>query len=117
MIVITVKEYAEQENISEAGVRKKVAKGFPRSVIVDGNTYIVIEDKSIQIIKDLKAKVRLQNSRIKTLKAEAIPVQTHAHYIKRLEDRADKFEELYIEATKKRDETYENVINTYLLPK
>ena len=69
MNLVTVREYAKTEGISEQGVRKRVSSKLVQSVQLDNNLYIIIEDKSIQIIKDLKSKIKLLNSNIKRQKA------------------------------------------------
>lgn len=116
MKLISVREYAKAENISEQGARKRVASQLVKSVQLDENQYIVIEDKSPSIIKDLKSKIRLLQSNIKSLKLEAIAVQNQSEYIKRLEDRIDNLETKLDESTAKKEELYEKVINTIMLP-
>jgi len=117
MKLTTVRDYAKAEGLSEQGARKRVASGLVKSVQLDANTYIVTADNSGEIIREYRAKVRLLNSRIKTLKAESVSVQNQADYIKRLEDRVDKLEESLDASTMKKEELYEKVINTLAIPR
>ena len=115
MKLITVKEYAKQQRISETAVRKRVTSKLCKSVQFNDLVYIVVKDNSPQIIKDLKSKIRLLNSNIKTLKAQATAVQNQADYIKRLENRVDTLEEQLQQSTAKKEELYEKVINTVMI--
>jgi len=66
--LITVKDYSKLYDISETATRKRIASKFLVSCQLEGLTYVAIEDSSLQIIKDLKSKIRLLNARIKTAK-------------------------------------------------
>lgn len=119
MKLITVKEYAKIEGLTEQGARKRVASELVKSVQLEGTIYIVVEDKSPIIIKELKAKIRLLNSNIKTLKLQATAVQNQDEFIKKLENRIEylenKIDDLFNKldaSTEKKQELYEKVINT-----
>jgi uncharacterized small protein (DUF1192 family) len=113
--LISVREYAKAENISEQGARKRVATKLVKSVQLKENLYIVVEDKSVNTIKELKNKIKLLQSNIKTLKLEAITVMKQEDYIKRLEDRITLLETKLDESTAKKEELYEKVINTVMI--
>ena len=115
MKLITVKEYAKIEHISEQGARKRIASKLVKSVQLDDIIYIVTEDKSPQIIKDLKHKIKLLNSNIKTLKLQATTVTNQSEYIKRLEDRISMLETKLDDSTAKKEELYEKVISTIMI--
>jgi len=115
MKLITVKEYSKMEHISEQGARKRIASKLVKSVQLDDTIYIVIEDKNPQIIKDLKQKIKLLNSNIKSLKLQAITVTNQSEYIKRLEDRISTLETKLDDSTAKKEELYEKVLATILL--
>ena len=116
MKLVTVKEYAKKENISDQGVRKRIASGLVDSVQLRDNIFIVVDDTSAEIIKDLKAKIRLLNSNIRTYKEKVVVIQHREDYVDRLEKRVDMLETKFDEAINKRDELYEKVINTLMLP-
>jgi len=115
MKLITVKEYAKIEHISEQGARKRIASKLVKSVQLDDIIYIAVEDKSPQIIKDLKQKIRLLNSNIKSLKLQATTVTNQSEYIKRLEDRISSLEAKLDDSTAKKEELYEKVISTIMI--
>lgn len=115
MKLISVREYAKAKNISEQGARKRVASKLVKSVQLDENLYIVIEDKSVNTIKELRNKIKLLQSNIRTLKSEATAVLNQAEYTKRLEDRIDNLETKLDDATAKKEELYEKVINTVMI--
>jgi len=122
MRLITVREYAKQEGLTEQGVRKRVTSKLIKSVQLDELSYIVIEDKSPTIIKDLKSKIKLLNSNIKTLKAQAQVVINQDEHINKLENRVEylekKLDDLFTkleESTSKKEELYEKVISTVLI--
>ncbi len=117
MKLITVKEYATIEKISEQGARKRVSSGLVQSVQLDNNTYIIIIDTSLQIIKDFKQKIKLLNANIRTYKEKVSALQYREDYVKRLEDRVDKLERSLEASTEKKEELYEKVITTVMLPK
>ena len=123
MKLITIKEYAKQAAISEQGARKRVASKLVDSCQLSGSLYVVVSDNSDQVIKDLKSKARLLNSKIKTLKAENITVVDQAEEIKYLRGRIITLEEDLRTAaerlnasTSKKEDLYEKVINT-LIPR
>ena len=113
--LISVREYAKAENISEQGARKRVATKLVKSVQLKENLYIVVEDKSVNTIKELRHKIKLLQSNIKSFKLEAITVMKQEDYIKRLEDRITLLETKLDESTAKKEELYEKVINTVMI--
>lgn len=115
MKLLSIAKYAKQENITDQGARKRVSSKLVRSVQLDESIYIVIEDTSPVIIKDLKHKIRLLQSNIKALKLEAITVMKQEDYIKRLENRVDTLETKLDESTAKKEELYEKVISTVMI--
>jgi len=122
MRLITVREYAKQEGLTEQGVRKRVTSKLIKSVQLDELTYIVIDDNRPGVIKDLKSKIKLLNSNIKTLKAQAQVVINQDEHIKKLENRVEyleqKLDDLFTkleESTSKKEELYEKVISTVLI--
>jgi predicted RNase H-like nuclease (RuvC/YqgF family) len=115
MKLISVREYAKAENISEQGARKRVASKLVKSVQLDENLYIVVEDKSVNTIKELRHKIKLLQSNIKSFKLEAVTVMNQSDYIKRLEDRITLLETKLDESTAKKEELYEKVINTVMI--
>lgn len=118
MKLVTVAEYAKQEGISVQGVSKRVASGLVQSVKLDDNlTYIVVVDTSVQVIKEIKSKVKLLNANIRTLKEKVVTIQHREDYVKRLEHRVDMLEKKLDDSTTKKEELYEKVINTLALPK
>lgn len=117
MKLATVKEYAIQEGISEQGARKRVASELVQSVQLDNNTYIIVPDTSLQIIKDLKSKIKLLNANIRTYKERVSTLQYREDYVHRLENRVDKLETSLEASTSKKEELYEKVITTVMLPK
>ena len=121
MKLISVREYAKAENISEQGARKRVASKLVKSVQLkdkeseNETLYIVIEDKSQNTIKELRNKIKLLQSNIKSFKLEAVTVTNQSDYIKRLEDRITLLETKLDESTAKKEELYEKVINTVMI--
>ena len=113
--LISVREYAKAENISEQGARKRVATKLVKSVQLKENLYIVVEDKSVNTIKELRHKIKLLQSNIKSFKLEAVTVMNQSDYIKRLEDRITLLETKLDESTAKKEELYEKVINTVMI--
>ena len=113
--LISVREYAKAENISEQGARKRVATKLVKSVQLKENLYIVVEDKSVNTIKELKNKIKLLQSNIKSFKLEAVTVTNQSDYIKKLEDRITLLETKLDESTAKKEELYEKVINTVMI--
>ncbi len=116
MKLVTVREYATAEKISEQGARKRVSSGLVQSVQLAGNSYVIVEDTSVQTIKDLKSKVKLLNANIRTLKEKVITIEHRADYVKRLENRVDLLEIKLEESTEKKEELYEKVLATVMLP-
>ena len=117
MKIVTVKEYAKSESISEQGARKRVASKLVESCKIGDNLYIVVEDDSIATVDKLKTKVKLLQAQVKTYKAQAETVAAREDYVKRLESRVDKLEESLSSATEKKEELYEKVLAQVLLPK
>lgn len=115
MKLITVREYATIEKISEQGARKRVASKLVKSVQLEGTIYIVVEDKSPAIIKELKQKIKLLNSNIKTLRLQSTAVMDQESYIHRLENRITMLETKLDESTAKKEELYEKVINVIMI--
>jgi hypothetical protein len=113
---MTVKEYAKYERISEQGVRKRVASKLVKSVQLDDNQYIVVNNFYIQNIKDLKQKISLLTSQNKTLKAEKVSIIKQDEEIEYLRDRVKSLEGSLEASTAKKEELYEKVINTLALP-
>jgi predicted RNase H-like nuclease (RuvC/YqgF family) len=113
--LISVREYAKAENISEQGARKRVATKLVKSVQLKENLYIVVEDKSVNTIKELRHKIKLLQSNIKSFKLEAVTVANQSDYIKKLEDRITLLETKLDESTAKKEELYEKVINTVMI--
>ncbi len=111
MKLVTVKEYAVLEKISDQGVRKRLDSGVLSSVQHLGNTYIVIEDNSGQIIKDLKAKIRLLNANVRALRVQAVAVADREEEVQYLRDRMQLLETKLDASTEKKEELYEKVIN------
>lgn len=117
MKLVTVREYAKQEGITEQGARKRVASQLVKSVQLDDNHYIVIEDRCQDTIKELRHKIKLLQSNIKSFKLEAVTVTNQSDYIKRLENRITLLETKLDESTAKKEELYEKVISTVMLPR
>ena len=122
MILLTVKEYAKQEAISETAVRKRVLSGLCLSTQLNDLTYIAIEDNQPSIIKDLRNKIRLLNAKINTLKSESKAVNRQNDYVDKLESRVDylesKIDDLMTkleESTIKKESLYEKVLNTLVI--
>lgn len=122
MRLITVREYAKQEGLTEQGVRKRVTSKLIKSVQLNELTYIVIDDNRPDVIKDLKSKIKLLNSNIKTLKAEAQVIRNQDEYVNKIENRVEylekKLDDLFAkleESTSKKEELYEKVISTVLI--
>lgn len=115
MKLISVREYAKAENISEQGARKRVVSKLVKSVQLDDNLFIVIEDNSQNTIKELRHKIKLLQSNIKSFKLEAVTVTNQSDYIKKLEDRITLLETKLDESTAKKEELYEKVINTVMI--
>ena len=115
MKLLSIAKYAKQENITDQGARKRVSSKLVKSVQLDENIYIVVDDKCPGIIKDLKHKIRLLQSNIKSLKLEAITVMKQEDYINRLETRVETLETKLDESTAKKEELYEKVINTVMI--
>lgn len=115
MKLITVREYAKQEGLSEQGARKRVSSKLVKSVQLEDTIYIIIEDTSQTIIKELRHKIKLLQSNIKSLKLEVRTVTNQSDYIARLEHRVTTLETKLDESTAKKEELYEKVINTVMI--
>lgn len=91
-ILLTVKEYAKQEGLSEQAIRKQVASKLCQSIIVDKITYIIIDDTTI---KKLKQNIKNKNSQIRELKLklEVKNSSDNDRYIQELEKQNKKLEE------------------------
>lgn len=92
MELISVKEYCKRENITDAGARKRVSSGFVKSIILDDITYLIVENTRDQEVKDLKAKLRSANDKIKLLKAEKQVVLNQEAHIEKLENKIAELE-------------------------
>jgi len=61
-VLLTIKEYAKVEGLSEIGARKRVSSRYIKSIILDSITYVIHEDKRLEIakqsIKDKNAIIR-----------------------------------------------------------
>ena len=117
MKLITVKEYAKQEGLSEQGARKRVASKLVQSVQLEDNLlYVVVDDVSGVAIEKLKNRVKLLSAQVKTLKAESIAVMKQEEEIEYLRERVKSLETKLDDSTMKKEELYEKVLATLMLP-
>lgn len=103
--LITIKEYCKFQKITDAGARKQITSGKIMGVILDDQTYIVIESNEIDL---LKASLKSAREKIKTLQAQALLYSNQSEYIKKLETKIEDLEN-------KKDVLYEKVIGQYAL--
>lgn len=110
-ILLSVKEYCKKFKVTDAAVRKNKSLNTVKHKDL---TYIVIEDSSVETLKN---KVKLQNANIKALKNE---VQTHTKQddiiqeqksrIRKLEDRIESLESKLDKQIDQKEVLYEKVI-------
>jgi len=117
MKLLTVREYAKYEGISDQAVRKRLNTGNINTIQLDGVTHVIVEDNSGEIIKELRAKIRLLNSNVRALKAQAATVIKQDDEIKYLRDRVRILEDDLRASTKKKEELYESVITFQIAAK
>lgn len=101
-ILLTIKEYAKQEGLSEIAVRKRVSSNYNEIIKIGKETYIIEDDT---IIQKLKQNLKNKNSQIRELKLK-LSVQNSSNndkYIQELEKQNKKLEE---ELSKSFDKNY-----------
>ena len=110
MKLVILKDYIKQSKLSESGVRKSIKSNNLKSVEYENNTYIIIEDKDKEIIKDLRNKNKIINSKVRELKKELLLYENQKETINKLENKIDKLENKLEQQTEKKEELYEKVI-------
>ncbi len=117
--LITVREYSKAHDISEQATRKRIASKLLTSCQLDNLTYVAVEDISNVVIKDLKNKIKLLNSKVSTLRATvagAVKQDEEIAYLRdrvlRLEDDLRVSNERLFTSTNKKEELYEKVFTT-----
>jgi len=120
--LITVKEYSKLHDISEQATRKRISTKLLSSCQLNDLTYIAVEDAAPQTIKDLKSKIKLLQSNIKTLKATSDKAAKQEEEINYLRGRVLSLEEdlrisneRLFNSTAKKEELYEKVINVVMI--
>ncbi len=122
MVLITIREYSKQEGISEQATRKRVSSGIVKGCVVDGLQYIAMQDIRDEVIKDLKAKIKLlnANNRAYKIKSKSVLMQEKEFdYLRQriigLEKDLKETQERLYSATDKKEELYEKVITTIMI--
>lgn len=110
--LLTVKEYCKLQKITDAGARKQIVSGRIISVILDDQTYIVIESNEVDL---LKASLKSAREKVKTLQAEALVYLNQSEQIKRLENKVELLEEKLDIQRDDKEKLYEKVIGQYAL--
>lgn len=111
-ILLTVKEYAKIEGLTEQAIRKQVASKLCQSTIIDKITYIIEDDA---IIQKLKQNVKNKNSQIRELKLKS-KINTNSNderYIKELERQNEKLEAKLEKKNKKIDKLHDQKDTMY----
>lgn len=104
--LITVKDYCSKNKISDTAARKQITANKIESVVLDGITYIVIENNDKE---KLKATLKLKNKEIQALKAKAQYFEDQKETIKKLEEKIEKMEDRIEKEREKKDEIYEKI--------
>lgn len=117
-VLLTIKEYAKKEGLSEIAVRKRVSSNYTKSINFDKTTYVVYEDNQVE-----KLKIRIKNSNAKIrelkLKLEVKNSTNDERYIEELNKQIDKLETKLEKKNKKidklqdqKDTMYEKFLGT-----
>lgn len=111
-ILLTIKEYAKQEGLSEIAVRKRVSSNYNEIIKIGKETYIIEDDT---IIQKLKQNVKNKNSQIRELKLKSKINTTlnDERYIKELERQIDKLEAKIEKKNKKIDKLHDQKDTMY----
>lgn len=117
-ILLTVKEYAKKEGLSEQAIRKQVASKLCQSIIIDKITYIVTDDAAV---KKLKQNIKNKNSQIRELKLKLEVknssndykyIQELVRQIEKLEHKLEKREKKIDKLQDQKDIMYEKFLGT-----
>jgi len=121
-VLLTIKEYAKVEGLSEIGARKRVSSKYIKSIILDSITYVIHEDKRLEIakqsikdknaiIRELKLKNELHNGKNinedKVIQLLNKQVKYFKKDIKKKDKKIDKLSD-------KKDGLYEEFISSML---
>ena len=121
-VLLTIKEYAKVEGLSEIGARKRVSSRYIKSIILDSITYVIHEDKRLEIakqsikdknaiIRELKLKNELHNGKNinedKVIQLLNKQVKYFKKDIKKKDKKIDKLSD-------KKDGLYEEFISSML---
>ncbi|MCP4971342.1 MAG: hypothetical protein GY932_12215 [Arcobacter sp.] len=111
-ILLTIKEYAKKEGLSEIAVRKRVSSNYNEIIKIGKETYIIEGDT---IIQKLKQNVKNKNSQIRELKLKS-KINTTSNderYIKELERQNEKLEAKIEKKNKKIDKLHDQKDTMY----
>lgn len=111
-ILLTIKEYAKKEGLSEIAVRKRVSSNYNEIIKIGKETYIIEDDTTIQ---KLKQNIKNKNSQIRELKLKS-KINTTSNderYIKELERQNEKLEAKLEKKNKKIDKLHDQKDTMY----
>lgn len=111
-ILLTIKEYAKKEGLSEIAIRKRVSSNYNEIIKIGKETYIIEDDT---VIQKLKQNVKNKNSQIRELKLKS-QINTNSNderYIKELERQNEKLEAKLEKKNKKIDKLHEQKDTMY----
>ena len=90
-VLLTVKEYAKKEGLTEQAIRKQIVSKLCESIYIDKMTYIIYEDEQVVLLKN---KLKNANAKVRELKLKlaARSISSDERYISELNKQIEKLE-------------------------
>ncbi len=90
-VLLTVKEYAKKEGLTEQAIRKQIVSKLCESIYTDKMTYIIYEDEQVVLLKN---KLKNANAKVRELKLKlaARSISSDERYISELNKQIEKLE-------------------------
>lgn len=119
-VLLTVKEYAKKEGLTEQAIRKQIVSKLCQSIYIDKMTYIIYEDEQVLTLKN---KLKFKNAKVRELKLKLTTksISSDERYISELNTQINKLElklenknKEINELQKQKDIMYEKFLSTII---